>query len=146
MGHWGIKSYEHDEAADALDSGFDRVHGALFEELMDDGNPLSFDQVQQKLANSETLDASIEALTELLGAEGPPDDWDEIMRLALVGIIVRHAELGVPIPQPWRVLAIASLENEDIDWDEETARRLRRRKEIDLLNRTRAVSKSDDGP
>ena len=29
MGHWGVKSYEHDEAADALDAGFDRVHGAI---------------------------------------------------------------------------------------------------------------------
>jgi hypothetical protein len=29
MGYWGVKSYENDEAADALDAGFDRVHGAL---------------------------------------------------------------------------------------------------------------------
>ncbi len=42
MGHWGVKSYEHDDAADALDAGFDRVHGAQYEELMDDRNPLTF--------------------------------------------------------------------------------------------------------
>ena len=28
MGHWGVKSFENDDAADALDAGFDRVHGA----------------------------------------------------------------------------------------------------------------------
>ena len=28
MGHWGVKSYEHDEAADAMDAAFDRVYGA----------------------------------------------------------------------------------------------------------------------
>jgi hypothetical protein len=60
MGHWGVKSYEHDEAAEALDAGFDQVHGALYEELMDDRNALTFEQVQKKLADSRTLDASIE--------------------------------------------------------------------------------------
>ena len=103
MGHWGVKSYEHDEAADALDAGFDRVHGARYEELMDDRNPLSFEQVQQKLADPRTLDASIDALRDMLGVEGPPETWDELARLALVGIVVRHAELGVPIPEPWRL-------------------------------------------
>ena len=136
MGHWGVKSYEHDEAADALDAGFDRVHGARYEELMDDRNPLSFEQVQQKLADPRTLDASIDALRETLGVEGAPETWDELARLALVGIVVRHAELGVPIPEPWRSQAIDWLENEQIDWEEETARRLRRRKEIELLKRS----------
>ncbi len=65
--------------------------------------------------------------------------------MALAGIVVRHAELGVPIPEPWRIQTIAWLENEEIDWEEETARRLRRRKEIDLLNRVRQSSKSDAG-
>ena len=69
MGHWGIKSYEHDEAAEALDAGFERVHGRQYEELMDDRNPLSFEQVQKKLADSRTLDAAIDALCEMLGAE-----------------------------------------------------------------------------
>ena len=76
MGYWGVKSYEHDEATDALDAGFDRVHGARYEELMDDRNPLSFEQVQQKLANPQTLDASIDAMRELLGIEGPVETWD----------------------------------------------------------------------
>ena len=48
MGHWGVKSYENDEAGDALDAGFDRVHGKQYEELMDDRNPLSFEQVQMR--------------------------------------------------------------------------------------------------
>ena len=134
MGHWGVKSYEHDEAADALDAGFDGVHGAKYDELMDDRNPMTFEQVQQKLANPQTLDASIEALRSMLDIEGSPETWHEESRLALVGIVVRHAELGVPIPEVWRTQAIAWLENEEIDWEEATVRRLRRRKEIDLLN------------
>jgi hypothetical protein len=137
MGHWGVKSYEHDDAADALDAGFDQVHGARYEELMDDGNPLTFEQVQQKLADARTLDASIDALRATLEVNAPPETWDELARLALVGIIVRHAELKVPIPEAWRLQAIEWLENETIDWEEATTRQLRRRKEIDLLNRIR---------
>jgi hypothetical protein len=135
LGYWGVKSYEHDEAADALDAGFDRVHGALYDELMDDRNALSFEQVQQKLADSRTLDASIDALKDALGVQDSPENWDELARLAVVGIVVRHAELGVPIPEQWRRQAIEWLENEPIDWDEETLRQLRRRKEIDLLKK-----------
>jgi hypothetical protein len=143
MGHWGVKSYEHDEAADAMDAGFNKVHGTRYEELMDDRNPLSFEQVQQKLADARTLDASIEALRTMLAVDGPPEGWDELARLALVGIMIRHAELGVLIPEAWRLLAIACLENEEIDWEEATARRLRRRKEIDLLNRIREANTPD---
>ena len=69
---------------------------------MDDRNPLTFEQVQQRLADSRTLDASIEACKNSLNPPGPPETWDELARLALVGIVVRHAELGVPIPEPWR--------------------------------------------
>ena len=61
MGHWGVKSYENDDAADALDAGFDRVHGAVYDELMDDENPLTSEQVQKRLANPETLAAAVEA-------------------------------------------------------------------------------------
>lgn len=136
MGCWGVKSYENDEAADALDAGFDRARGPLYEELMDDRNPLTFEQVQQKLANSQTLEAAISALRESLGAETEPDSWDEVGRLALVGIVVRHAELGVSIPEPWLSRAIDWLEHEEIDWDEATARRIRRGKEIALLKKT----------
>jgi len=133
MGYWGVKSYENDEAADALDSGFDRVHGPLYEELVDDRNPLTFEQVQKKLANSQTLEAALTALRESLGAESDPESWDDEGRLALVGIVVRHAELGVSIPEPWLRQAIEWLESEEIDWEEATARRLRRIKEIGLL-------------
>jgi hypothetical protein len=145
MGNWGVKSYENDEAADALDAGFDRVHGTHYEELMDDRNPLSFEQVQQKLADPRTLDAAIEAVREALDLNDPPETWDELARLALVGIVVRHAELGVPIPETWCCRAIDWLENEEIDWEEETVRRLRRRKEIDLLKRAPRASSSDKG-
>ena len=133
MGHWGVKSYENDEAADALDAGFDRVHGQLYEELMDDRNPLTFEQVQQKLADARTLDASIAALRESLAGNSPLEAWDELARLALVGVVVRHAELGVSVPEPWRQQALEWLEHEEIDWEEATARRLRRQKEIALL-------------
>ncbi|MGO9463713.1 MAG: hypothetical protein ACLQIB_54140 [Isosphaeraceae bacterium] len=133
MGHWGKKSYENDAAADALDAGFDHVHGPLYEELMDDRNPLTFEQVQQKLANSRTLEAAIAALRDSFGTKSTPDSWDELGRLALVGIVVRHAELGVRIPETWLRQSIDWLEHEEIDWEEATARRLHRGKEIALL-------------
>lgn len=133
MGYWGVKSYENDDAADALDAGFDRVHGPLYEELMDDRNPLTFEQVQKKLANSQTLDAAISALRETLGAKRDPESWNDEGRLALVGIVVRHAELGVNIPEIWLRQAIEWLEHEEFEWEEATARRMRKAKEIALL-------------
>jgi len=142
MGHWGVKSYENDEAADALDAGFDRVHGERYEELMDDRNPLTFEQVQEQLADSRTLDASIAALRDSLAQESPPETWDELARLALAGIVVRHAELGVRIPEPWRQRAVLWLEHEEIEWEEATIRRLRRQKEIALLGRAPEVGAS----
>jgi len=133
MGHWGVKSYENDEAGDALDAGFDRVHGKHYEELMDDRNPLTFEQVQEQLADSRTLDASIAALANSLAQAGPPESWDELARLALVGIVVRHAELGVPIPAQWLQRAVDWLEHEEIEWEAATVRSLRRQKEIATL-------------
>jgi hypothetical protein len=131
MGHWGVRSHENDDASDALDAGFDRVHGAAYEALMDDRNPLSFDRVQERLANAETLAAALDALGESVGR--PLEEWDEIDRLAFAGVVVRHAELGVAIPDDWRLRAIDWLEHEEIDWPEATLRRLRREKEIALL-------------
>lgn len=131
MGHWGVKSYENDDASDALDSGFDRVHGAAYDDLMDDRNPMSVDQIHKKLADPRTLAAAVGWLEEEFG-----DDltaWDEVARLAFAGVVVRHAEMGVPIPDECRLRAIDWLDHEDIDWDEATARGLRRRKEIALL-------------
>lgn len=143
MDYWGLKSYENDDAGDALDAGFDRVHGPLFEELMDDRNPLSFEQVQQRLADPRTLEASIAALQESMAPDSPPEEWDEMARLALAGIVVRHAELGVPIPDAWKNRAVDWLENEEIDWEEATARRFRRQKEIDLLRHASVKTGSD---
>src|ERR1700716_395105 len=100
MSHWGVKSYENDEAADALDAGFDRVHGATYEDLMDDRNPLTPEQVHKELANPETLAAGVAALEESAGR--PPEEWDEVERLGFAGVVVRHAELGVPVPEEWR--------------------------------------------
>lgn len=137
MDYWGIKSYENDDAGDALDAGFDRVHGELYEELMDDRNPLSFEQVQKRLADPRTLDASIAALKESLLLTSPPEEWDESARLAFAGIIVRHVELNVPIPEVWLKQAITWLEQEELDWEEATVRRLRRQKEINMLRNSR---------
>jgi hypothetical protein len=133
MGHWGVKSYENDDAHDALDAAFDAVHASVYDELMDDANPLTFEQVQQKLANARTLAEAINAVA--LAADDPDatDSWDDLARLALVGVVVRHAELQVPIPERWLNLAIHWLDHEQIDWDEATKRRLRIQKELTLL-------------
>jgi hypothetical protein len=133
MDYWGVKSYENDHSGDALDAGFDRVHGALYEQLMDDRNPLPFEQVQARLAGTQTLEAAITALRESLALEDPPEEWDETARLALAGVVVRHAELGVAIPRVWLDRAIDWLETEAIEWEESTARQLRRQKEIKML-------------
>jgi hypothetical protein len=138
MGHWGVKSYENDDANDALDAGFDRVHGDAYDQLMDDDNPLTFEQVQAKLADARTLTEAIAAVAEFAGNPDATESWDELARLALVGVVVRHAELNVPIPEPWGRRAIEWLEQEEIDWDEATKRRLRIQKELDLLRRASA--------
>ena len=146
MDYWGIKSYENDDAGDALDAGFDRVHGERYEALMDDHNPLSFEQVQARLANPQTLQASIEALQESLALKSSPETWDEEARLALSGIVVRHAELGVPVPEVWLKRAIDWLENEDVEWEEATVRRLRRQKEINLLRKAAVTTGAENMP
>ena len=137
MGYWGVKSYENDDADDALDAGFERVHGELYEQLMDDSNPLSFEQVQKRLADGRTLTASVEALEELIEAKltGDPEAWDDAARLAFAGIVVRHAELGVLIPEELRLQAIQWLQTEDISWDDPTRRKARREKELAHLQR-----------
>jgi hypothetical protein len=148
MGYWGVKSYENDDADDALDTGFEQVHGSVYEELMDDSNPLTFEQVQKRLADGKTLAAAASALEEVVGAslDGDPECWDDAARVALAGVVVRHVELGVTIPENLRQWAIEWLEQEDIDWEDATKRRLRRQKEIDLLRRTRAnpMAEADD--
>ncbi len=131
MGHWGVKSYENDDAADALDAGFARVHGETYESLMEDDNPLTPEGVQEELASPETLAASLGALADDLGP--PLEGWDEAGRLAYAGVVVRHDELEVAIPREVRDRALAFLRDEAIDWDEATARRLRRDKEIRRL-------------
>ncbi len=148
MGHWGVKSYENDDADDALDGGFEEVHGDLYEELMDDRNPLPFEQVQKRLANGRTLAAAVAILEEMVGRPLEKEAvWDETARLALAGIVVRHAECGVLIPETLQKKSIEWLENEEIDWQEETKRRLRRDKEIALLRRAKTVSvDTDDSP
>lgn len=146
MGHWGVKSYENDEANEALDAGFDRVRGEDYDELMDDRNPLTYEQVQQRLADERTLEASIAALRESVGDEVAPEDWDDEARLAMAGVLVRYAELKVPIPEEWRRRAIDWLEREEIEWHEATARRLRRQKEIDLLRRAGGAGDAGEPP
>lgn len=133
MGHWGVKSYEMDEAADALEVAFSSVHGNAYEQLMDDRNPLTYEQVQEQLANAETLAEALQALQEELGENS--QSWDEIGRLAYCGVVIRHAELGVAIPKEIRDQAITWLESEAIEWDEATKRGLRRKKEIQILQK-----------
>ncbi len=134
MGYWGVKSYENDEADQALDRGFEAVHGSVYDDLMDDRNPLTPEQIQARLANPATLARSVEAFEAEAGAES--ETWDEVDKLGFVGLIVRHAELQVPIPADWRDRALLWLAEESIDWDESTLRKLRRQKEIELLERT----------
>ena len=131
MSHWGVKSFENDDAADALDAGYEHVHGARYDDLMDDRNPLGFAAIQKQLSTGETLVAAIDALRESFGK--PFEDWDEVERLAFAGVVVRHAEFGVVIPEDLRVRALDWLETEEIDWEEATIRRLRLQKEIALL-------------
>ena len=140
MGHWGVKSYENDDADFAIDAGMERVHGDSYEDLMDDRNALSFDDAQKKLAGPDTLSAAVEALKEEIGVDVPFDDWDETERLAFAGIIVRHAEFGVSISKEWLDRAIAWLDAEEIEWDEATLRKLRRQKEIGLLRSIKNVN------
>ena len=131
MGSWGVRSYENDEADFAIDTGFDKVHGPIYEDLMDDSNPLTMDQVQKQLANSSTLEAAISSLQDDVAQ--PWDDWDEEQKLGFAGIVVRHAELNVPIPQEWLSRAMGWLRDEAIEWEEATVRKLRREQEIRLL-------------
>lgn len=138
MGHWGIKSYENDDAHDALDAAFEQVHGRVYEELMDDRNPLTPDQVHQKLASAATLAAALAELEDAFGDD--LDSWDETERLAFVGVVVRHAEAGVPIAAALRDRALGWLETEAIDWDEATKRRLRRDREMETLRRAPLAS------
>lgn len=134
MGYWGVKSYENDEAGDALDAAFERVHGDAYDQLMDDRDPLPFEQVQAKLADAATLAAALEALQATFG--GGLDAWDEEARLAYAGVVVLHAEARAPIPAEVRDRAAAWLEAEDLEWDEPTKRDVRRGREIELLRRT----------
>lgn len=138
MGHWGVKSYENDDAADAIDAGLGAVHGASYNALMEDWNPLTFDDAQRKLADADTLAASVLALRETVGLDRAFDDWDDGQRLAFAGVVVRHAEFGVPVPDDWLDRALDWLENEAIEWDEATIRRLRRQQEIALLEARKA--------
>lgn len=131
MGHWGVKSYENDDAGDALDAAFDRVHGSVYDDLMDDRNPMTVDQIHKTLADEKTLAAALTWLDEEFGDD--TSTWDEIARLAYAGVIVRHAEMGVSLPEEMRLRAIDWLKGEEIEWEEATTRRLRRQKEIDLL-------------
>ncbi|MGO9599506.1 MAG: hypothetical protein ACLP7Q_16075 [Isosphaeraceae bacterium] len=146
MGYWGLKSYENDDADDALDAGFERVHGELYEQLMNDSHPLSFEQVQKRLADGRTLTASVEALEELIEGKlaGDPETWDDAARLAFAGIVVRHVELGVLIPEELRLQAIQWLQTEEISWDDSTRRKLRRERELAHLRRLGAQETQGD--
>jgi len=131
MGFWGIKSYENDLAGDALDAGFDETHGKRYEELMDDRNPVPFEKVQEQLADERTLSAALAAL-ERLAAELAEDDEDD-PGLSYAGVVVRHVECRVDVPDEILAKAIEALEEEDLEWPRPTERKLRKEKELALL-------------
>ena len=83
------------------------------------------------MANPETLEASLRYLGE------PLEDDDEVGKLAFAGVVVRHAEFEVPVPEARLATAIDYLEREAIEWDEPTLRKLRRQKEIAMLKALR---------
>ena len=147
MGYWGVKSYENDDADDALDAGFEQVHGDLYEELMDDSNPLSVEQVQKRLADERTLAAAVAALEEMVGAtlETGPALWDEAARLGFAGVVVRHAELGVGHSRRPRPAPSTGSRTEELEWEEATKRRLRREKEIALLRQGKRAAFESPG-
>ena len=134
MGHWGVRSYEVDEAADAIDAAMDQVHGQVYDDLMSDRNPLPIEQVHRQLANSQTLAAAVSALEEEYGSDR--DSWDDLAQLAFCGVVVLHAELGVAVPDDWKQAAAQWLEAEELDWDPQPQRDARRRREIELLRRS----------
>jgi len=136
MGYWGLKSYENDDAHDALDGAFERVHGDLYDELTDDANPLTLDQVHQRLANAETLAAALDLFEVDAGSDRTL--WDELDHLGYAGIVVRHAELGVAIPDDVRSTALEFLETEEIEWDDPAQRNRLREREIALLKAGKA--------
>jgi hypothetical protein len=131
MGHWGVRSFEVDEAAEAIDSAFDHVHGEAYDDLMSDRNPTPPEEIHKQLANPATLDAALSILREEHGDD--LNSWDELARLAFCGVVVLHAELGVPIPEDLRDRATSWLELEELDWDPQPKRDARRRREIELL-------------
>lgn len=133
MGYWGVKSYENDLAHDALDAGFDLVHEARYEALMDDRNPMPYEKVHEELGNLETLAESLKALDSAL--EHPALQGDEEEKLAWVGIVLRHAECKVDVPKEMLEQAIALLEGEEIEWPRPTERKLRLDKELALLRK-----------
>ncbi len=133
MGYWGVKSYENDDAHEALDSGFAAAHPRRYEELMDDANSMTLEQVQKELANESTLAESMRWLEGAFGSD--LSTWDEEARLAFVGVIVRHVELQVPIDEVVVRRALDWLADEDFEWDEPTKRRLRRENEAQALQR-----------
>lgn len=133
MGYWGVKSHENDDAGNLLDAAFDRVHTTRYEQLMDDSNPLSFEQVQARLANLNTLAAALGILAE---EHGPDSDlWPPEARLACAGVVVRHVELGVLPDADTLTRAIAFLQSESVDWDppDLPARERARTRELALL-------------
>jgi hypothetical protein len=133
MGHWGVKSYENDLAGEVLDAGFETACGAQYDELMDDRNPLTHEQVQKKLASPQTLWASVEALQDAAGLD--QKGWNGEQKLAFVGVVVRHAELGVLPNDEWSRWAIEWLEQEEIEWEDAEARQRSKRKEIALIRK-----------
>ena len=134
MGQWGVRSYENDDADFAIDAGMDRVHGPAYEGH--DGRRQPADDRPRSIGSSPTARRWRRPSRTTPPRSTPRgDDWDDEQRLGFAGIVVRHAELGVPVPDDWRLRALSYLRDEAIEWEEATARKLRRDREIELLER-----------
>jgi hypothetical protein len=141
MGYWGVRSYEVDEVWDVLDQALEQVHGDRYVALMDDKNPTPAEKVQDQLANAQSLAAALAILEEDEGEDSTA--WDELARLIFVGLVVRHAELGVVPSDEARLKAISFLEGEELDWSPASGRERRRQEEILLLKQPRATRTHD---
>jgi len=143
VGYWGVKSYEEDDADFALDAGFERVHGAVYLQLMDDRDPTPLEEVQRRLADRRTLAAALNALANEFQGR-PLEEYDDDQRISYCGVVVRHVECGVVPPRAVRDRALRWLQEETVEWDDPAARRRRLAWEIELLRRTAVVEIEED--
>ena len=87
MNYWGVKSYENDDAGDALDAGFDPVHGALVKNSWMTTIRFHSSKFKRDLQASRLWKRRSRLCGNRLLWIDPPEEWDESARLALAGIV-----------------------------------------------------------